>query len=71
MFDIAETLATDMRISDTMIIERLHLKVKPEAEDVDNMRSYEKSILDKMFSHRKANVTGRLGRDENSGHPLA
>ena len=69
MFDVSEMLASDMRIHDTMIIERLHLKVKPEAEDIDNTSTFEKSVLEAMFSHRKVNE-GRFGRGETSGHPL-
>jgi hypothetical protein len=44
MFDIADQLEIDEMVFDQLIIERLHLTVKPHAQRVDNLSIFEASV---------------------------
>lgn len=45
MFDVAEQLMLDDLVHDQFIIERLHLLIKAIADRIDNLRSFESSVL--------------------------
>ena len=45
MFDVCDQLEIDEWVFDQLIIERLHLAVKPHAERCQNTRRYERSVL--------------------------
>ena len=44
-FDVADQLATDAVVFDAFVIERLHLRVRPVADNVKRLRGWERSVL--------------------------
>ena len=51
VFDLVDQLLQDPMVFDQLIVERLHLRVKDVAVNVDNLRRWERSVL--SFSLRK------------------
>jgi len=45
MWDVAEQLARDPFVLDCFVVERLHLRAKRAAKDIENTRVYERSLL--------------------------
>ena len=57
LWDVAEQLARDPFVVDCFIVERLHLRAKRAAKDVENTRAYERSVLTGvLISHTNALV---------------
>ena len=55
MFDVAEQLARDPFVLDCFVVERLHLRSKRAAKDIENTRAYERSVLTAVLaSHTNA-----------------
>ncbi len=52
LFDIVEQFRRDEMVHDQFIIERLHLRIKPPAEKVDNLRRWERSVLAEALNHQ-------------------
>ena len=49
LFDILDQLLRDLMLLDSFTLERLHLRVRLVASDVDNTRQYEKSVLSRLL----------------------
>ena len=75
MFDIADQLELDPMVFDQLIVERLHLKVKPHASRVDNLRTFEASVgkgvlYDQLHALKNVRRTRTLGDEKYSyRHP--
>ncbi len=50
MFDIAGQLSRQPVVIDCFVVERLHLRVKPLAEQVQNTRRFEKSVMSSVLT---------------------
>lgn len=52
MFDLIEQLRKYGLVFDQLIVERLHLWIKPVAEKIDNLRRWERSVLAEALNHQ-------------------
>ena len=62
MFDVAMQMLRDCMVLDCLIVERLHLTIRRASEKIDNLRSFEASVLSGAINEQIAKLQNLEGK---------